>query len=155
MTTLAEHARSLIACTIWADGRILAAADGIDDAQYEELRGQLEHMLGTQRWWHGRWTGSAHATPHLPSLADARSQYAASHEALAAFAATLTDEEWQRQGQWWLEWGYEQRLALGESITQVFYHGAQHRSELAVTLTSWGHSPGDLDYLLFLQPAIP
>ena len=44
-------------------------------------------------------------------------------------------------------------MALGESITQVFYHGVQHRSEIAVLLSSWGHSPGDLDYLTFLAVA--
>jgi hypothetical protein len=50
MTTLVEHARSMIAATIWADDKILAAADGISEEQYGQLRAQLEHMLGTQRY---------------------------------------------------------------------------------------------------------
>ncbi len=151
MTSLAEHTRSLVACTIWADDRILAAADGIDDAQYAGLRAQLEHMLGTQRWWHAKWTSGVYAPPEVPTLADARRHYADSHAALRSFAATLTQDGWDRSGQWWLEFGYEQRMALGESITQVFSHAVQHRSEVAVILSGWGRSPGDLDYLRFLR----
>jgi uncharacterized damage-inducible protein DinB len=150
MTTLAEHARSMIAATVWADGKILAAADGMSAEQYSELRAQFEHMLGTQRYWHANWIGGNFEQPELATLAQARDGFAASHAALMAFAATLTDAEWDRVEQWWLRWGRQERMALGESITQVFYHAVQHRSEIAVTLTSWDRSPGDLDYITFL-----
>jgi uncharacterized damage-inducible protein DinB len=153
MTTIVEHARSLFAYNAWADDRILATAEGISDAAYADLRGQFEHMLGTQRYWHANWTGTSEqlVLPVLPTLAKACEDYATSHAALSAYAGALTQEELDRSEQWWLRWGFEGRMALGESITQIFYHGIQHRSEIAVVLTSLGRSPGDLDYLTFLR----
>jgi uncharacterized damage-inducible protein DinB len=151
MTTLVEHARALIAFTIWADDRILAAADGISDEQYARLRGQFEHMLGTRRYWYANWTGGTQEAPDLKTLVEARAAYAASNDVLRNYMAALTAEEWHRAEQWWLRFGFDGRMALGESITQVVYHGVQHRSEIAVLLSQWGHSPGDMDYLTFLQ----
>jgi uncharacterized damage-inducible protein DinB len=141
----------MIACTIWADDRILAAADGISDDQYGQLRAQLEHMLGTQRYWYANWTAGTLEQPALARLADAQAGYAASHDALRSYAVALTDGEWHRAEQWWKAYGFDARMALGESITQVFYHGVQHRSEVAVLLSMWGRSPGDMDYLTFLR----
>jgi uncharacterized damage-inducible protein DinB len=151
MTTLADHARSMIASTIWADSRILTAAEGISGEQYAQLRSQLEHMLGTQRYWYANWIGGMHTDPELPTLAEARAAYAASHDAMREFGSRLTQDEWERAEQWWLQWGVDARMALGESITQVFHHGVQHRSEMAVLLSLWGHSPGDMDYLNYLS----
>jgi uncharacterized damage-inducible protein DinB len=151
MTTLADHARSMIAATIWADDRILAVAEGTSDEQFSQLRPQLEHMLGTQRYWYANWTGGTHTDPALPTLAEARAAYAASHDAMREFGSRLTQGEWERAEQWWLQWGIDARMALGESITQVFYHGVQHRSEMAVLLSLWAHSPGDMDYLNYLS----
>ncbi|MBI5283573.1 MAG: DinB family protein [Chloroflexi bacterium] len=150
MTALHEHARSMLAYTIWADDRLLAAADGIDDGQYALIAEQLTHMLATQRYWYANWTGGDLVEPKLDSLPAACQGYAASHEALRAFADRLTDGEWQRTEAWWKQWGVDATLSLGETITQVFYHGVQHRSEIAVVLSRAGRSPGDLDYLVFL-----
>jgi uncharacterized damage-inducible protein DinB len=154
MTTLADNARSLIAYTVWADNRLLKAADGIDQAQFGQLTDQLHHMLGTQLYWYANWHGTEFVEPAFASLPAAREAYAASHAALRAYGDALTDDGWHREEQWWLRWGYENRLAVGESITQLFYHGTQHRSEMSVLLSIWGHSPGDMDYLTYLQEAV-
>jgi uncharacterized damage-inducible protein DinB len=151
MTTLVDHARSLLAYTIWGDQRILAAADGIAADEWQQVQNQVEHMLGTQRFWQAAWShGAFLVNPKLPSLAIAREAYAASHDALRSFADALTQEEWDRAEPWWKQWGYDAVMPLGESIAQLFYHGAQHRSEVAILLSMWGHSPGDMDYLTYL-----
>ena len=43
------------------------------------------------------------------------------------------------------------RGTLGAGITHVIMHGAQHTAEAAELLTRLGHSPGQLDYMEFLD----
>lgn len=151
MTTLSDQARLMAAYNEWANLRVIAAAEGLDAAQFDELRATFEHMLGTQVWWHSLWTGGTFIEPKLPLLADLRPAYERAHALLRAYMAELTDEGWHREEAWWKQWGYDQTLAMGETLFQVIEHGVQHRSEIAVALTSHGRSPGDLDYLNFRQ----
>jgi len=39
-----------------------------------------------------------------------------------------------------------------EIFTQLVLHGMQHRSECAAILTELGHSPGNIDYIVYLRP---
>ena len=40
---------------------------------------------------------------------------------------------------------------LWQVMAHVVNHGTQHRSEAAAILTDFGHSPGDIDLILFLR----
>ncbi|MBN2148376.1 MAG: DinB family protein [Anaerolineales bacterium] len=40
-------------------------------------------------------------------------------------------------------------IAVWVMLTQVLMHNQQHRSEAAALLTSYGQSPGDLDFIFF------
>jgi len=151
VTTLAGQARLMIAYNEWADLRIITAAEGLDAAQFDGLRAQFEHMLGTQIWWHSLWIGGKFVQPALPALSDVRPAFERSHAQLRDYTASLTDEGWHREEQWWKQWGEDASMAMGETLFQVVEHGVQHRSEIAMVLTSHGRSPGDLDYLNFRQ----
>lgn len=37
-------------------------------------------------------------------------------------------------------------------FTQLFFHGMQHRANMAQILTDFGHSPGNIDYIVYLRP---
>jgi uncharacterized damage-inducible protein DinB len=152
-----QHARSLVAYTTWADGKILDAADGLPDGDLDReqpgartVRDTLTHMLGTQAWWYSLWTHGPFDEPKPAALPELRSMYEATHEALRAFAEAMTEERWGTREAWWKEWGYDMQIPLGDTFTQVMHHGTQHRAELAMMLTALGRSPGDLDYLQYL-----
>jgi uncharacterized damage-inducible protein DinB len=38
-------------------------------------------------------------------------------------------------------------------LVHILYHSAQHRSEMAEMLTRYGQSPGDLDFVFYLNSA--
>jgi len=152
MTTLADHARSMIGYNAWANERILAAAGGLTPDAYAQIADTLRHTLATQRWWLANWTHGAFAEPAAWPLAEMRAQFARSDADLLAFAQALTDGGWDHAEPWWAQWGYADTGRVGQMIFQVVYHGIQHRAEIAVILTERGHSPGDLDYLQFLFP---
>lgn len=40
--------------------------------------------------------------------------------------------------------------SLRNTLVHQFNHSTAHRSEAAVMLTNFGHSPGDLDYIVYL-----
>ncbi|MGZ9221207.1 MAG: DinB family protein [Anaerolineales bacterium] len=40
---------------------------------------------------------------------------------------------------------------LWHAMAHLVNHGTQHRSEAAAMLTDFGHSPGDVDMLYFLN----
>lgn len=152
MTTLSDHARSMIAYNAWANERILAAAEGLPPDAYASIAETLRHALGTQRWWLANWQHGEYIEPEAWPLHEMRAAYARSDDALRAFAHELTDEDWDRAEPWWAEWGYTDTGRVGQMMFQVVYHGIQHRAEIAVILTERGCSPGDLDYLQFLFP---
>lgn len=151
MSALTDHARSMISYNRWANERIFHAAREMTPEQFSSIADTLAHVLGTQLWWHSNWTGAEWAEPAQRLHADLKSEFEASHAQLHAFGERLDDDGWARTEAWWKQWGYDQVAPVGQTLFQVIYHGIQHRSEVAVTLTGLGFSPGDLDYLSFLQ----
>ncbi|HEY8173569.1 MAG TPA: DinB family protein [Dehalococcoidia bacterium] len=155
--SFAEHARSLVSYNEWANEKLLDAAQKCSEEQFAGLCDQFAHMVGTQLFWLGLWRGGTWVTvePELKRrLAPVRTSsqmwaaYAESHDDLRAFVMELDDADWHRAKAWWVP-STTETLPLGDTITQVVNHGTQHRAELGVLVSGFGHSPGDLDYLDF------
>jgi uncharacterized damage-inducible protein DinB len=47
--------------------------------------------------------------------------------------------------------GQEYERVRADVLTQLLFHGMQHRAEIAQMLTEFGHSPGNIDYLLYIN----
>ena len=149
---LADHARQMVAYNEWANNKVLDALSALREQQYAAVAPTLTHLLGTQKYWYANWTGADFGDEGDPlPLEMLRTAYAGSHDELRAHFAQLTDDDWHRADQWWKRWGYEQTLPVGETLFQVVNHSTQHRSEVAATISGFGASPGDLDYLVFKQ----
>jgi uncharacterized damage-inducible protein DinB len=141
----------MISYNRWANERIFHAAREMTPEQFATIADTLAHLLGTQLWWNSNWTGAEWTEPEQRSYGDLKSEYEASHAQLHAFGERLDDDAWARTEAWWKQWGYDETASVGQTLFQVIYHGIQHRSEVAVVLTDAGFSPGDLDFLNFLQ----
>jgi uncharacterized damage-inducible protein DinB len=147
----------------WANARILDSAAKTTDEQflapasfpYGGLRGTLTHILSAEWIWRMRWLGespSAGIKPEdFPTVPSLRARGTEEEKALNEFVASLTDGK--------LNSAFEYKNLKGESFQAVFWHsmahlvnhGTQHRAEAAALLTDFGHSPGDVDLILFLR----
>jgi uncharacterized damage-inducible protein DinB len=155
VSTLTDHARSMISYNRWANERIFRAARALPAEQFAGIADTLAHVLGTQLWWYSNWAGESWAEPQPRAYDELKSEFEASHAQLHAYGERLDDDEWGRVEAWWKQWDHDEVAPVGSTLFQVIYHGIQHRSEVAVTLTERGASPGDLDYLNFLQETAP
>ncbi|MGH2583919.1 MAG: DinB family protein [Dehalococcoidia bacterium] len=147
----------------WANGRVLDASAKVSVEEFVgspyagmmSLRETLLHTLGAEQRWRTRMeAGVSPAVPRaqdFPNPEALRRPWREEDQAMRAYLATLDDEA--------LEGSFRYRRSSGamsdalmrwHTLVHVVNHGTQHRSEAASLLTAFGHSPGDLDFGLFL-----
>ena len=154
---------SLFDYNYWVNQRILEAAARLSGEQFTaaaevshgSLRGTLVHALSAEWAWRHRCQGSSpHGLLSDEDFSDLESLARRSREeekAMRSYLAGLTDEDltsiirYSRTAGVWVE------TPLWQILLHVINHGTQSRSEAAVLLTQFGHSPGDLDYMIFLR----
>ena len=68
---------------------------------------------------------------------------------MRAFLATQDRERLEEVIAYQTTSGSPQQNVLWQILVHLVNHGTQHRSEVALALTSLGRSPGDLDFILF------
>jgi uncharacterized damage-inducible protein DinB len=149
----------------WANARILGAASKISAAQFLAagafghggLRGTLVHTLFAEWIWRLRWQGSA---PHVrwkpedfPTIAHLKTRWLEEEILLMAFVDGLTEARLTAEFDYISTEGNPHRRVLWEAMAHLVNHGTQHRSEAAAILTDMGHSPGDIDLIVFLNEA--
>ena len=158
-----NEVRTLFDYDAWATDKILDQAVHLTGEQYAAPAGAngqsigqvLTHMLIAQHLWRMRCeTGKTelHFGPDsFPTLAAFRDGWREERRALNAYLATLDDAalmqpvSFERRGEM-------HAYTLWHILLQVINHGTQHRAEVAEWLTAFGHSPGDLDFFLFVAP---
>ena len=147
---------SLVDYNRWANERIVAASEAVPDKQFAckdanglSLQGALRHAVGTQLWWLGNWTGVP--PPRYEQSRDGlRRAYADSHDRLDELVAATDEAGRERIIEFAFSPGEPLALPIWLTMAQVMMHGTQHRAEAAVLLTRAGHSPGNMDYILWL-----
>jgi uncharacterized damage-inducible protein DinB len=126
-------------------------------SQHGGVRGTLVHALFAEWVWRLRWEGTAPDCRYrlqpedVPTFASLRGRWTEEEKILRQFVAALTDEKLQAEFDYTSTEGGRPRRLLWETMAHVVNRGTQHRSEAAAMLTEMGHSPGDIDLIVFLN----
>jgi len=158
-----EYLRLLYEYNRWADTRILDAASPLTPEQlgtpgiasFGSIHDTLVHTMSAQWTWLERWRGheaqALSESADYPGLAAIRARYAVVETAMQAFIASLDEDAPARVVTWTNSRGKTSSRPLWQLMLHVVNHGTQHRSEVAAMLTQFGHSPGDMDFTVFLN----
>ena len=151
---------TLMQFNFWANGCILATCEQLTPEQFTQplnpdpgwgsLRGILVHLLDTEYGW--RSVLQNQDSPVLdeagfPDIQSLKNQWQTEKEAWLNYLNNLTDEMIEQSD----KESAPDSMTIQQTITHVATHGIQHRSEAAFILTSYGHSPGELDYDIFVK----
>lgn len=158
-----EYIQKLYYYNQWANGRILDTAAKLTPEQflatgnypYGSLRGILVHTFFAEWIWRKRWEGESPKTgfkpEEFPTCDLLRDRWRADEEELMKFVARVTDERLNSPFRYTSTEGAGHENILWEAMAHLVNHGTQHRSESAFLLTELGHSPGDLDMILYFR----
>lgn len=139
----------------WATAKILEQAEQLTPEQittvpeggYRSVRDTLVHAISGERYWRTGWQTGKHV-PDLdpndfPTCASIAERWREEDQLTRDFLATLNDAD--------LESDFGSDGPLGMTIVHLMMHGVHHRGEVAMMLSAYGHSPGDIDLIFYLN----
>lgn len=147
----------------WANAKILDAASKLTLEQFLAggeyphggLRGTLTHALFAEWLWRKRWEGNSPITrfkpEDFPTVEALRTRWLEEEKALTQFVESVSEERLNAIFQYKTTNGDPKENILWEVMAHVVNHGTQHRAEAAAMLTALGHSPGDIDLIVYLR----
>lgn len=147
----------------WANAKILDVASKLTleqflaDGEYPHggLRGTLTHALFAEWIWRKRWEGASPSTgfrpEDFPTPEALRTRWLEEEKALTQFVESVSEERLNATFQYKTTNGDPKENILWEVMAHVVNHGTQHRAEAAAMLTALGHSPGDIDLIVYLR----
>lgn len=176
-----DEIRLLYEYNFWADRRILMTCAKVSHEQYVapaglgngygSLRATLLHKLDSDWAWRSAfqkyfvpldtltfsqadapmWDLEDLTEADLPTFDDLKARWQTEEQEMRAYLGSLKDEDLNGLVRYRIPEGFVRERVLWHCLLHVVNHGTQHRSEAAALLTSYGHSPGDLDITLFLN----
>ncbi|HEX9330252.1 MAG TPA: DinB family protein, partial [Anaerolineales bacterium] len=119
------------------------------------LRGTLVHALFAEWIWRKRWEGTSPTVrlklEDFPTFESLCTRWAEEEKQLMDFVSGLTDERLNNTFNYTNTSGKAFSRILWQAMAHLVNHGTQHRTEAAAMLTDFGHSPGDIDFIYFLD----
>lgn len=143
----------------WANQLILDKAKELSHEQlveptifsYVNLLETLKHTLDSEYVWrtifmNKRFSGRLVDEELFPTLESVISYWVKERE----YLNSLTDSDMESILRYDIPEGVRERT-LWHCLVHIVNHGTQHRSESATMLTNFGHSPGDIDFSVYLR----
>lgn len=163
------YIEQLIDYNYWANGLILKYAEKLTTAQFQDdnsysqqsIRDILAHVMFAEWTWLNRMQKQAFTLEKRrkvfdPDLyPDIKSLYKAWFDLelrMRAYLAEFTDKQLLETCRYQRSDGVEFENRFVDIFTQLAFHGMQHRAECAQILTVLGHSPGNIDYIVYVRP---
>jgi uncharacterized damage-inducible protein DinB len=156
--------QQFFAYNYWANKRLLAKADELSPDQltatlptmWDSILRTMAHVLGAEWVWRQRVQEGVSPAKLLdrgafPTTDMLRQRWREEEEAMLAYLEGLSDEDLNKSVEYQDTRGNTYRLQLWQILLHVVNHGTQHRSEVALYLTNYDRSPGDMDFSLFLR----
>jgi len=170
-----EHFRLLYAYNRWANNRILDQAEKLTPEQLHApnngsfgcVHETLVHLMETEYFWSGLiWRGKAIDIDWEPyefhsddyeDVAAIRARWAEIESDTFSFFDELTEEGEQSTERIidWTDNGPLLHRPLWLMMLDVATHATQHRSEIAMALTRYGQSPGEMDLSGYVREHTP
>lgn len=164
----ADYMRILFDAGYWARDRVLTAAEGMSEEEYardfgltyKSLRGILTHALFAENLYFLRLTGTpapAEDSPawisetNLPTVAAWKARALEVEKLARSYLEAVTDEDLETDLSYSRRDGVQVTQPRWQTLTQVLQHTISHRAEAAEVLTMAGRSPGDLDFVVYLN----
>ena len=158
----ASYFRTLIGYNRWAWGKVLDRVGELSGEEYTStrfnfgsVRSTLCHVSGVENIYLARLMGKPPAgrrtEEEFAAFQSLRETWERQFEEQKAFAASLTDAALSETFSYTGPTGQAQSARRDLFLAQLLNHSTQHRSETAMALTDFGHSPGDLDVSIFVR----
>jgi uncharacterized damage-inducible protein DinB len=120
------------------------------DAGQRSIYETLFHLLAVEEEWiyfceHGKPNFDYRALHDYPDVASLRAYADHVSQTTHAYLERLDEETLISSVYGLLPHGAEQSVVIWQVLTHSLLHSTQHRSEVALMLTRYGHSPGEID----------
>ena len=149
----------------WANKKILAASAGVTQEQFTAsasfpfggLRGTLVHLVDAERIWRVLFETKIVTEDQdlvatdFPTFESLEQKFREEEELMRAYLNRLSDEDMDSHLRYTASSGIQRDRIIWHCHIHLVNHGTQHRSEAAAILTDLGHSPGELDFTVFLN----
>jgi uncharacterized damage-inducible protein DinB len=148
----------------WATRRVLDAAGrctpeqltATGGAPHGSLLATLVHALAAERVWlqrarDGRKQADLADLEGIATVAALTEAWDVQQAAMRDYLGGVTDAQLAAKFRYVVSRGAWRDELLWQALTYIVLHGVQHRSEAAVLLTAYGESPGNLDFIIYVQ----
>lgn len=160
------HIQLMFAYNYWARNRVLETAVYLTPEQLsaptlpheQSILSTLTHTINAESLWRHRIANEG-SVPQIKfekpaeTLAELVAAWQEEEQLMLALIDSLSDEAFNKVIAYKGLSGREFENVLWHILVQLVTHGTQHRSELALVLTEYGRSPGNLDFIIYIRDA--
>ena len=158
-----EFIHTLYDYNAWANRQILDTAARLTpdqlraggSASFESIHDTLVHTMSAQWVWLSRWQGNSPTAMLDPAdfagVAAIDAHWDQIEQETQRFIGALDDAALGREVHYTNTKGQPFAYPLWQLMLHQVNHATQHRSEVAAILTQFGHSPGWLDLIRYLD----